>query len=136
MAPRWSPESWRSKPIEQVPVYPDPGELEEVETQLATFPPLVFAGEARELTAKLARVNNDAGGFLTFLAEEWTSSFERYDTAHPYGYYGHRNLIFADPYFPRWWNARNGQTSSALALVKASPASSYRSSASRALPLR
>jgi 3-deoxy-7-phosphoheptulonate synthase len=56
MAPRWSPDSWRSKPIEQVPVYPDEKKLVEVEQQLATFPPLVFAGEARELKAKLARV--------------------------------------------------------------------------------
>jgi 3-deoxy-7-phosphoheptulonate synthase len=56
MAPRWSPDSWRSKPIEQVPVYPDGKKLAEVEEQLATFPPLVFAGEARELKAKLARV--------------------------------------------------------------------------------
>ena len=56
MAPRWSPDSWRAKPIEQVPVYPDRGALTEVEKQLATFPPLVFAGEARELKAKLARV--------------------------------------------------------------------------------
>ena len=56
MAPRWSPDSWRSKPIEQVPVYPDETKLAEVEEQLATFPPLVFAGEARELKAKLARV--------------------------------------------------------------------------------
>ena len=56
MAPRWSPESWRTKPIEQAPVYPDPDRLAAVETQLATFPPLVFAGEARELKAKLARV--------------------------------------------------------------------------------
>ena len=56
MAPRWSPDSWRSKPIEQVPVYPDETKLVEVEQQLATFPPLVFAGEARELKAKLARV--------------------------------------------------------------------------------
>ena len=59
---------------------------------------------------KLARANNDPGRYLTFLGEEWTSSFERYDERHPYGYYGHRNLILADPYFPRWWNARNGQT--------------------------
>ena len=64
MAPRWSPESWRSKPIEQVPVYPDPGELEEVERQLATFPPLVFAGEARELTAQLAKVAAGEGFLL------------------------------------------------------------------------
>src|SRR5262245_61220083 len=56
MAPRWSPDSWRSKPIEQVPVYPDQAALGEVEKQLATFPPLVFAGEARELKTKLARV--------------------------------------------------------------------------------
>jgi 3-deoxy-7-phosphoheptulonate synthase len=64
MAPRWSPESWRSKPIEQVPVYPDPGELEVVEKQLATFPPLVFAGEARELTANLAKVAAGEGFLL------------------------------------------------------------------------
>src|SRR4029079_14400671 len=56
MAPRWSPNSWRSRPIEQVPVYPDRTALNDVEKQLATFPPLVFAGEARELKAKLARV--------------------------------------------------------------------------------
>jgi 3-deoxy-7-phosphoheptulonate synthase len=49
MAPRWSPDSWRSRPIEQVPVYPDRAALVDVEKQLATFPPLVFAGEAREL---------------------------------------------------------------------------------------
>ena len=64
MAPRWSPDSWRSKPIEQVPVYPDRGELDQVEEQLATFPPLVFAGEARELTAKLARVAAGEGFLL------------------------------------------------------------------------
>src|SRR4029077_17602017 len=56
MAPRWSPDSWRSRAIEQVPVYPDLDKLAEVEQQLATFPPLVFAGEARELKEKLARV--------------------------------------------------------------------------------
>src|SRR5215467_10319646 len=56
MAPRGSPHSWRSKPIEQVPIYPHAKMLAEVEQQLATFPPLVFAGEARELKAKLARV--------------------------------------------------------------------------------
>jgi len=60
--------------------------------------------------AKLARTNDDPGRFLTFLGEEWTSSFEKYSRKHPYGYYGHRNLVFADPYFPRWWNSRNGQT--------------------------
>jgi hypothetical protein len=61
-------------------------------------------------TAKLARVNDDPDRFLTFLAEEWTSSFEEYSPEHPYGFYGHRNLILGDTYFPRWWNARNRQT--------------------------
>ena len=56
MAPRWSPDSWRTKPIEQVPLYPDLDQLAQVEEQIASFPPLVFAGEARELKAKLARV--------------------------------------------------------------------------------
>lgn len=60
--------------------------------------------------SKLARVNDDGGRFLTFLAEEWTSSFEEYGAQHPYGFYGHRNLILGDTYFPRWWNARNRQT--------------------------
>ena len=53
---RWGPETWRSRPIEQAPVYPDAGQLADVERQLATFPPLVFAGEARSLKAKLAQV--------------------------------------------------------------------------------
>ncbi len=61
-------------------------------------------------TAKLARVNDDPGRFLTFLGEEWTSSIEEYSAEHPYGFYGHRNLIFEDAYFPRWWNAVNRQT--------------------------
>ena len=53
---RWSPESWRSKPIQQVPVYKDAGALADVERQLAGFPPLVFAGEARKLKRALAKV--------------------------------------------------------------------------------
>jgi 3-deoxy-7-phosphoheptulonate synthase len=52
----WSPDSWRQKPITQVPVYPDQDRLTAVEKQLAKFPPLVFAGEARELTSQLADV--------------------------------------------------------------------------------
>src|ERR1700759_5640310 len=56
MADRWSPDSWRKKPIQQVPDYPDHQALVDVEKQLATFPPLVFAGEARNLKKSLARV--------------------------------------------------------------------------------
>src|SRR3979490_343130 len=56
MAERWTPEGWRDKPILQMPEFPDPAALAEVETQLATFPPLVFAGEARNLTKALGKV--------------------------------------------------------------------------------
>ncbi len=52
----WSPESWRSKPIVQVPEYPDKAILADTETRLATFPPLVFAGEARDLKRRLGEV--------------------------------------------------------------------------------
>src|SRR5579871_5283391 len=56
MSERWTPETWRSKQVLQVPDYPDPKALADVEAQLATFPPLVFAGEARNLKKALARV--------------------------------------------------------------------------------
>ena len=53
---RWTPSGWRQKPIEQTPVYRDAAALAAVERQLAGFPPLVFAGEARNLTRALAEV--------------------------------------------------------------------------------
>jgi 3-deoxy-7-phosphoheptulonate synthase len=56
MAARWTPDSWRQLPIEQAPVFPDAAALESVESQLAGFPPLVFAGEARKLKQALATV--------------------------------------------------------------------------------
>jgi 3-deoxy-7-phosphoheptulonate synthase len=56
MTDRWNPSSWRAKPIQQVPAYPDQSELEAVEKQLAGFPPLVFAGEARKLKRALGKV--------------------------------------------------------------------------------
>jgi 3-deoxy-7-phosphoheptulonate synthase len=52
----WTPDSWRHKPIQQAPVYPDAAALADVEHQLAGFPPLVFAGEARKLKKALAKV--------------------------------------------------------------------------------
>jgi 3-deoxy-7-phosphoheptulonate synthase len=53
---RWSPDSWRAKPVEQVPSYPDAAALASVERQLGGFPPLVFAGEARKLKRALGKV--------------------------------------------------------------------------------
>ena len=55
-AKNWNPASWRTMPIRQVPDYDDGAALEAVEKRLKTFPPLVFAGEARNLTASLGEV--------------------------------------------------------------------------------
>jgi hypothetical protein len=65
-------------------------------------------------TAKIARANEDPSRMTTFLAHEWTSEIERFSEECPYGYYGHRNLILADPYFPRWWNSDRGMTPAEL----------------------
>jgi 3-deoxy-7-phosphoheptulonate synthase len=56
MSKPWSPDSWRSLPIRQVPEYPDPAQLAEVEAKLKGYPPLVFAGEARSLKKALGDV--------------------------------------------------------------------------------
>ena len=60
----WSPDSWRSKPIVQVPDYPNLDELKDVEKTLSSFPPLVFAGEARDLKSRLGRVAAGEGFLL------------------------------------------------------------------------
>lgn len=56
MPESWTPDSWRSKPVHQVPTYPDAARLAEAEEALRNYPPLVFAGEARRLKASLAKV--------------------------------------------------------------------------------
>ena len=49
----WQKTHWRSKPRVQMPDYLDAEKLGAVEAQLAKYPPLVFAGEARELKRQL-----------------------------------------------------------------------------------
>ena len=56
MSQNWSPNSWRSKKVLQMPTYPDADKLAAVEEKLKSFPPLVFAGEARNLKSQLADV--------------------------------------------------------------------------------
>ena len=56
MSDTWTPQSWREKPAKHIPEYPDAGKLADVEKTLAGYPPLVFAGEARQLKADLADV--------------------------------------------------------------------------------
>jgi len=54
MTKTWSPDTWRSKPALQMPNYPDQAALADVEGRLKSYPPLVFAGEARKLRRALA----------------------------------------------------------------------------------
>ena len=52
----WSPESWRARPSAQQPEWPDAEAVAAVLTELSSWPPLVFAGESRQLRAALAEV--------------------------------------------------------------------------------
>src|SRR3954447_15392239 len=64
MTERWTPDSWRAKSIAQSPAYPDGGALADVEKLLGPFPPLVFAGEARQLKKTLGAVAQGHGFLL------------------------------------------------------------------------
>jgi 3-deoxy-7-phosphoheptulonate synthase len=50
----WTPATWRDKPAKQLPSYPDQAALASMESRLSSYPPLVFAGEARRLKETLA----------------------------------------------------------------------------------
>ncbi len=56
MATKWTPASWTAHEARQLPTYADKAALDRATTTLGSFPPLVFAGEARDLTGELARV--------------------------------------------------------------------------------
>ena len=60
----WQPDSWRNKPILQQPEYDDKAELAQVEKTLSSYPPLVFAAEARELRRQLGQVCEGKGFLL------------------------------------------------------------------------
>ncbi len=64
MAANWAPESWTSHEARQLPDYPDAAALKAATDQLCGYPPLVFAGEARNLTADLASVAAGKGFLL------------------------------------------------------------------------
>lgn len=57
MGKAWNKSDWRSKPRIQMPDYTDAAALAEVEAQLSSYPPLVFAGETRDLREKLAQAS-------------------------------------------------------------------------------
>lgn len=73
---QWSPTSWRKKPAKQLPVYQDEVALKSAEHEIKAMPPLVFAGEARNLMARLA----DAANGKAFLLQggDCAESFAEY----------------------------------------------------------
>ena len=82
----WQPDSWRKRPIKQVPNYPDDAVLAKVEDKLSNQPPLVFAGEAQSLKHKLGEVASGrafllqggdcAESFAEFSADNIRDSFK------------------------------------------------------------
>jgi 3-deoxy-7-phosphoheptulonate synthase len=75
-SPDWSPDSWRSRTALQQPDWPDTADLDGVLKQLSGMPPLVFAGEARDLTSSLGRVAEGAAFLLQ--AGDCAESFEAF----------------------------------------------------------
>ena len=64
VAQNWTADSWRGCEGRHLPTYPNAQKLNEVEQTLTSFPPLVFAGEARALKADLAQVAAGKGFLL------------------------------------------------------------------------
>ena len=72
----WRPNSWRDRPAAQQPEWPDEAALDRSLKQLAGLPPLVFAGEARQLTENLADVA--AGRAFLLQAGDCAESFSEF----------------------------------------------------------
>src|ERR687894_117918 len=72
----WSPTSWRARPADQQPDWPDAAALERALKTLSGFPPLVFAGEARALTTTLGSVAR--GEAFLLQAGDCAESFEAF----------------------------------------------------------
>ncbi len=83
---QWHLNSWRDMPVLQLPEYPDPRRLGEVEQELSSLPPLVFAGEVRELRRRLSDATRGkafllqggdcAESFLEFTADNIRDTFK------------------------------------------------------------
>jgi 3-deoxy-7-phosphoheptulonate synthase len=72
----WHPRSWRELPARHQPAWPDAFALEQAEKALSSMPPLVFAGEARNLRAALAEVA--AGRAFLLQAGDCAESFAEF----------------------------------------------------------
>ncbi|GKV10773.1 hypothetical protein SLEP1_g22092 [Rubroshorea leprosula] len=73
----WTPGSWKSKKAHQLPEYPDEAELDSVLSTIGSFPPIVFAGEARKLQEKLA--NAAVGKAFLLQGGDCAESFKEFN---------------------------------------------------------
>lgn len=80
MARSWSPHSWQSFTAQQQPDWPDTAALDVALKQISSFPPLVFAGEARSLQAALGQVA--AGNAFLLQAGDCAESFEEFSAVN------------------------------------------------------
>jgi 3-deoxy-7-phosphoheptulonate synthase len=80
MNKNWTPSSWQGFPAAQQPVWPDENQLANALKQIASFPPLVFAGEARSLQASLGQVAS--GNAFLLQAGDCAESFEEFSAVN------------------------------------------------------
>jgi len=76
VAQAWTPSSWQTLPAQQQPDWPDVADLDRALKQISSYPPLVFAGEARSLQAALGQVS--AGNAFLLQAGDCAESFEEF----------------------------------------------------------
>lgn len=76
MARSWTPSSWTAYPAAQQPDWPDQAGLDRALKHITSYPPLVFAGEARSLQSSLAKVA--AGNAFLLQAGDCAESFEEF----------------------------------------------------------
>jgi 3-deoxy-7-phosphoheptulonate synthase len=76
MTDAWTPASWRDHPAAQQPGWPDESALDQALKVLSSLPPLVFAGEARELTSALGQVAQ--GKAFLLQAGDCAESFDQF----------------------------------------------------------
>ncbi|KAL4576181.1 hypothetical protein LXL04_012270 [Taraxacum kok-saghyz] len=79
-APKWTIDSWRSKKALQLPEYPDQSDLESVLQTLETFPPIVFAGEARSLEERLGEAA--MGNAFLLQGGDCAESFKEFNASY------------------------------------------------------
>src|SRR2546421_166901 len=93
--------AWKDREALHQPEWPDRARLEEVKRKLHALPPLVFAGEARQVRAALAEVA--AGRAFLLQAGDCAESFHDYEKLTDTGaaYAAHRRARVQEGGLPR-----------------------------------